>query len=111
MKKQYEQDKPMKSKGKMNFHIKVPNKEDIKVTPVKEYTKYGLSRLISEDEKERMSKGDYTVTIPTGEYRHIENPNKSRAHNHMEFNWNLSNKKALFYNMRAYYTAVKEDPF
>ena len=29
----------------------------------------------------------------------------------MEFNWNLSNKKALFYNLKAYYTAVKQDPF
>ena len=49
MKKHYEQEKLMKSKGKLNFHLKVPNKEDIKVTPVKEYTKYGLSKLISDD--------------------------------------------------------------
>jgi tubulin monoglycylase TTLL3/8 len=30
-------------------------------------------------------------------------------HNHLENNWNLSNKKALFYNMRAYYDAINED--
>lgn len=30
-------------------------------------------------------------------------------HNHLENNWNLSNKKALFYNMRAYYEAIHKD--
>lgn len=32
-------------------------------------------------------------------------------HNHLENNWNLSNKKALFYNMRSFYTAMKQNPF
>jgi len=27
----------------------------------------------------------------------------------MENNWNLSNKKALFYNMRAYYDALNDE--
>jgi hypothetical protein len=58
-----------------------------------------------------MSKGDYTVTIPSGDYRQMENPKNYKMHNHLEFNWNLSNKKALFYNLKSYYTAVKEDPF
>lgn len=30
-------------------------------------------------------------------------------HNHLEDNWNLSNKKALYYNMRGYYEAIKDD--
>jgi hypothetical protein len=30
-------------------------------------------------------------------------------HNHLENNWNLSNKKALFYNMRSYYDAINDD--
>lgn len=30
-------------------------------------------------------------------------------HNHLENNWNLSNKKALFYNMRAYYETIDQD--
>ena len=30
-------------------------------------------------------------------------------HNHLENNWNLSNKKALFYNMRAYYEAIGDE--
>jgi hypothetical protein len=28
---------------------------------------------------------------------------KGRAHNHLEFHWHVSNKKALFYHMKAYY--------
>jgi len=30
-------------------------------------------------------------------------------HNHLENNWNLSNKKALFYNMKMYYEAIGDD--
>ena len=37
------------------------------------------------------------------------NPANSKMHNHLENNWNLSNKKALFYNMRDYYENMKED--
>lgn len=37
--------------------------------------------------------------------------NKIKMHNHFEFNWNLSNKKALYYNMKSYYLAVGKDPF
>lgn len=32
-------------------------------------------------------------------------------HNHLENNWNLSNKKALFYNLRNFYTTIKQNPF
>ena len=32
-------------------------------------------------------------------------------HNHVENNWNLSNKKALFMNMKNYFTAKKVNPF
>lgn len=34
-----------------------------------------------------------------------------KMHNHLENQWHLSNKKALFYNMRSYYEALKENPF
>ena len=30
-------------------------------------------------------------------------------HNHLEDNWNLSNKKALYYNLRSYCEAIGED--
>jgi hypothetical protein len=33
------------------------------------------------------------------------------THNHMECYYHLSNKKALLYNMKAYYDAVGVDPF
>ncbi len=32
-------------------------------------------------------------------------------HNHLENNWNLSNKKALFYNLKNYYISTKQNPF
>lgn len=39
------------------------------------------------------------------------NPNKNKMHNHLEYHWHISNKKALYYNLKKYYTAMKEDPF
>jgi len=33
----------------------------------------------------------------------LNNNETFRVHNHLESNWNLSNKKALFYNLKAYY--------
>ena len=41
----------------------------------------------------------------------IADPAKIKICNRMECNYHLSNKKALFYNMRAYYEAIKENPF
>lgn len=41
----------------------------------------------------------------------LDNTETFRVHNHLESNWNLSNKKALFYNMKAYYEVLKENPF
>lgn len=32
-------------------------------------------------------------------------------HNHVPNNWNLSNKKALFMNLKNYYEAQKTNPF
>ena len=32
-------------------------------------------------------------------------------HNHLENNWNLSNKKALFMNMKNYFKAKNINPF
>jgi hypothetical protein len=43
--------------------------------------------------------------------RLIENTSGLQIHNHLENNWHLSNKKALFYNMKSYYEARKINPF
>lgn len=43
--------------------------------------------------------------------RVLENTAGLRIHNHLENNWHLSNKKALFYNMKSYYEARKINPF
>lgn len=34
-----------------------------------------------------------------------------KLHNHLENNFNLSNKKGMFYNMRYYYTSIQENVF
>jgi len=34
-----------------------------------------------------------------------------KVHNHFEFHMHLSNKKALFYNLKKYYLDEKKDPF
>ena len=36
---------------------------------------------------------------------------RQRLHNHLEFNWNLGNKKAMFYNLRRYYELIGKNPF
>lgn len=41
----------------------------------------------------------------------VESANKIRLHNHFEFNWNITNKKALYYNLKKFYLAIKCDPF
>ena len=37
--------------------------------------------------------------------------NYFKIHNHLTNNWNLSNKKALFMNLKNYYDAQKINPF
>jgi len=34
-----------------------------------------------------------------------------KRHNHMDKNFHLSNKKALFYNFKSYCESINEDPF
>jgi hypothetical protein len=41
----------------------------------------------------------------------IENPLQLRVHNHMVNNWHLGNKKAMFYNLRQYFTLKGDNPF
>jgi len=50
---------------------------------------------------------------PSGDIlRRISEPNNTKLHNHLQDNYHLSNKKALFYNMREYYNQqLKKDPF
>lgn len=44
--------------------------------------------------------------------RVIENRSLNiRMHNHLQNNWNLSNKKALFMNIKNYFEAKKINPF
>lgn len=41
----------------------------------------------------------------------IENPFKTHMHNHLQCNYFLGNKKALFYSMRKYYELLEKNPF
>lgn len=111
MRKGGEYEKSTKAKNKLPFLIKTPSKDEAgKPNPCKEHCRVGLSRMAVSSEERAVCK-DYSFDIPAGEYSLSENPNKSRMHNHLEFNWNLSNKKALFYNMKGYYAATSQNPF
>jgi hypothetical protein len=71
----------------------------------------GLRKLASSKDLQN-SKDNYSVEIQTDRIiKQYQPSNSLRAHNHLEFNWNLSNKKALYYNMKIYYEALKENPF
>ena len=41
----------------------------------------------------------------------LDSHSKLKIHNHLECNYFLGNKKALFYSMRKYYQLRKVDPF
>lgn len=41
----------------------------------------------------------------------VPNSNKLKVHNHLENNFFIGNKKALFYNMRRYLNLKGVDPF
>jgi hypothetical protein len=41
--------------------------------------------------------------------KNLDDPQNRKIHNHLENNWNLGNKKALFYNMRKYYSGIGND--
>ena len=42
---------------------------------------------------------------------YVDNPTNNLVHNHIEMNWHLGHKKALFMNLKYYYDSLKEDPF
>lgn len=42
---------------------------------------------------------------------YIDSNTKLKIHNHLQSNYFLGNKKALFYSMRKYYELMKEDPY
>ncbi|KAL4438061.1 hypothetical protein ABPG74_016840 [Tetrahymena malaccensis] len=45
------------------------------------------------------------------ECKQIKEPVQLKIHNHLQDNFHLSNKKALFYNMRSYYESNQQNPF
>ena len=52
------------------------------------------------------------MSVPSeSNYRKLPKPNKIKMHNHLEFHWHISNKKALYYNLKKYYEAVDDNPF
>lgn len=52
------------------------------------------------------------MKISRNKVKYYENrSNYFRIHNHLTNNWNLSNKKALFMNLKSYYDAQKTNAF
>lgn len=61
-----------------------------------------------------MSEKTYLKRLKLYSYKKISKilvPCESRIHNHLEFNYYLGNKKALFYNMTRLCEAKGENPF
>jgi len=55
-------------------------------------------------------KGSFIKSLPSI-YDGIKDENNMKICNHIEGNAHLGNKKALFYNMKAYYEAIAKNPF
>jgi hypothetical protein len=51
------------------------------------------------------------IWTPWLKKEHLRSLSKSRIYNRMDGNWHLSNKKALFKNLYAYYVKLGLDPF
>ena len=107
--KSVKEDRPTVTRQKTDFFI--PILQEKTHEEIKNVCKTGFNKLLSEEEIKNISTNPFETHIPAGEYTIPENPNKNKVHNHLEFNWNLTNKKALYYNMKSYYEAMEEDPF
>lgn len=77
---------------------------------IKEFTKTGFLKLTSDTESKEFCKNPYQAELPTSGTA-PDCANKFKLHNHFEFNWNITNKKALYYNLKRFYLATKQDPF
>jgi tubulin--tyrosine ligase len=95
---------------KQKYHLQA--RPDEKEQPIREFTRHGFARLLSEKElKDNNFTPLYAETVAPESLQEALDPQKVRIHNHLEFNWNLTNKKALFYNLKTYYELIKDDPF
>ena len=72
---------------------------------------FGFHKILTESERSTFTKSPLSANIfYPSEYRTFDST-KLKSHNHLEFHWNLSNKKALYYNMKAYYQATGQKSF
>ncbi|KAL4442818.1 hypothetical protein ABPG74_010707 [Tetrahymena malaccensis] len=68
------------------------------------FTKEEYSQGIEKEYQKIRNEGGQQVQV-------YKNPIKQKMHNHMEYNFHLANKKALFYNMRQYYNLTNKNVF
>jgi len=68
-----------------------------------------IDDLFNSDLDTQQSLDRYQLLKPSEQVQVLSVPqDKIIIYNHLEFNWNLSNKKALFFNIQAYYQARNE---
>ncbi|CAD8044235.1 unnamed protein product [Paramecium primaurelia] len=53
----------------------------------------------------------FKLKLEEEKYSNFVSSNILRVHNHLEGNFQISNKKALYYNMKSYYESIGQDPF
>ena len=76
-------------------------------------------RIFSQSELKQLKKlkviqedGKIHAKLSRNKLKLIENRSSYiKMHNHVTNNWNLSNKKALFMNLKIFYEAQKANPF
>ena len=73
--------------------------------------------LIDEHPSEEENEGEGWKIILSSKYmqkfdlEHNLPRNSTKLYNRIEWNYNLTNKKTLFFNMKSYYESLGEDPF
>lgn len=75
------------------------------INTYKNFTSVSKKNLLNSHDIEILAKSCKKVNMS------VYDPSQLKTHNRMENNYHLSNKKKLYYNMKAYYESIKDDVF
>ncbi|CAD8081512.1 unnamed protein product [Paramecium sonneborni] len=73
--------------------------------------KYQLENVLFTKQQKKSINDKIKYNIQESEFQLFNQSSILRVHNHLECNFQVCNKKALFYNMKNYYLSINEDPF
>ena len=78
---------------------------------IRDVIRVGFHKVLSNSEQDSLCKSATSISLLSCKEMRVLNADKVKINNHLESHWNLTNKKALYYNMKAYYLAVGKEPF